>query len=235
MWRAPSIPYSKFPNYLHNASFKTYYILTQASTVSFKTYYLHKHQCFVQNLLLTQAPMLRSKLTTYTSINVSFKTYYLHKHQCFVQNLLLTQAPMLCSKPTILTQAPTLRSKPTTYTSANANLLLTQASMFAPLSSFGSASMLTTDSRIFSMLCTGLHLSAAVSYPRGSSPGVWRIEIQTRPSGYTTQWWKFIATHTVRQCNLLMLRTSNIHSTLVTQVSAMHMCASFHRRHKRYF
>ena len=157
--------------------------------------------------------MLRSKLTTYTSINR------------FVQNLLLTQASTFRSKTYYLHK----------HQHFVQNLLLTQASMFAPLSSFGSASMLTTDRRIFSMLCTGLHLSAAVSYPRGSSPGVWRIEIQTRPSGYTTQWWKFIATHTVRQCNLLMLRTSNIHSTLVTQVSAMHMCASFHRRHKRYF
>ena len=48
------------------------------------------------------------------------------------------------------------------------------------------ASMLTTESRIFSMDWTGLHLSVADSYPRGSSPGVWRMEIQTRPSGYTT-------------------------------------------------
>lgn len=33
------------------------------------------------------------------------------------------------------------------------------------------ANILTTDSSIFSIDCTGLHLSAAVSYPRGSSPG----------------------------------------------------------------
>lgn len=33
------------------------------------------------------------------------------------------------------------------------------------------ANMLTTDSRIFSTLWTGLHLSALLSYPIGSSPG----------------------------------------------------------------
>lgn len=38
-----------------------------------------------------------------------------------------------------------------------------EASTLAPLSSLGSASMLTTDSRIFSTLCTGLHRSALLS------------------------------------------------------------------------
>lgn len=37
------------------------------------------------------------------------------------------------------------------------------ASTLAPLSSLGSASMLTTDRRIFSTLCTGLHRSALLS------------------------------------------------------------------------
>lgn len=37
------------------------------------------------------------------------------------------------------------------------------ASTFAPLSSLGSANILTTDSRIFSTLCTGLHRSALLS------------------------------------------------------------------------
>lgn len=45
------------------------------------------------------------------------------------------------------------------------------------------ASMLTTDKRIFSTLCTGLHRSALLSYPMGSSPGAWRIEMHTLPSG----------------------------------------------------
>ena len=91
---------------------------------------------------------------------------------------------------------------------------LTDASTLAPLSSFGStqwnwsqrspyknykvylqksqfkknslpASMLTTDSKIFSTDWTGLHLSALVSYPIGSSPGACKIEMQTLPSGYT--------------------------------------------------
>lgn len=38
-----------------------------------------------------------------------------------------------------------------------------EASTLAPLSSLGSASMLTTDRRIFSTLCTGLHRSALLS------------------------------------------------------------------------
>ena len=36
-------------------------------------------------------------------------------------------------------------------------------------------------------VCTGDHLSAAVSYPCGSLPGLCRIEMHTRPSGYTAQ------------------------------------------------
>lgn len=47
------------------------------------------------------------------------------------------------------------------------------------------ASMLTTDSKIFSTLCTGLHRSALLSYPVGSSPGACRMDIHTLPSGYT--------------------------------------------------
>lgn len=34
-------------------------------------------------------------------------------------------------------------------------------------------------------VCTGDHRSAAVSYPCGSSPGLWRMEMHTRPSTYT--------------------------------------------------
>lgn len=45
--------------------------------------------------------------------------------------------------------------------------------------------MLTTDSNIFSTLCTGDHLSALDSYPIGSSPGACKIDIQTLPSAYT--------------------------------------------------
>lgn len=44
------------------------------------------------------------------------------------------------------------------------------------------ASILTTESKIFSTLCTGLHLSALDSYPIGSSPGACNIEIHTLPS-----------------------------------------------------
>ena len=40
----------------------------------------------------------------------------------------------------------------------------TQASMLAPLSTFGSASMLSTESKIFSMDCTGDQRSADDSY-----------------------------------------------------------------------
>lgn len=47
------------------------------------------------------------------------------------------------------------------------------------------ASMLTTDSNIFSTDCTGLHLSELDSQPIGSSPGACNIEMQTLPSGYT--------------------------------------------------
>ena len=35
----------------------------------------------------------------------------------------------------------------------------------------------------FSTLCTGLQRSEACSYISGSSPGVWRIDMQTLPSG----------------------------------------------------
>ena len=35
----------------------------------------------------------------------------------------------------------------------------------------------------FSTLCTGLQRSDACSYIVGSSPGVWRMEMQTVPSG----------------------------------------------------
>lgn len=69
----------------------------------------------------------------------------------------------------------------------------TQASMFAPLSTLGSASMLSTDRRIFSMDCTGDQRSADDSYTGsawchvllGSSPAACRMEMHTRPSGYT--------------------------------------------------
>lgn len=60
--------------------------------------------------------------------------------------------------------------------------VLTEASMLAPLSSLGSASMLTTESKIFSTDCTGLHRSELLSYMLGSSPGGWRMLMQTRPS-----------------------------------------------------
>jgi len=42
--------------------------------------------------------------------------------------------------------------------------------------------MLITESRIFSTLWTGLHLSALDSYPKGSSPGACKMEMQTLPS-----------------------------------------------------
>jgi hypothetical protein len=45
------------------------------------------------------------------------------------------------------------------------------------------ASMEITLKITFSTLCTGLHLSDACSYMVGSSPGVWRIDMQTFPSG----------------------------------------------------
>lgn len=35
--------------------------------------------------------------------------------------------------------------------------------------------------------CTGDQRSEAVSYPCGSSPGLWRMEMHTRPSLYTAQ------------------------------------------------
>lgn len=45
--------------------------------------------------------------------------------------------------------------------------------------------MLMTDNKIVSGLCTGVHLSAADSYPYLSSSGGCRIEMQTSPFGYT--------------------------------------------------
>lgn len=45
------------------------------------------------------------------------------------------------------------------------------------------ASIEMTLKRTFSTLCTGLHRSEALSYMRGSSPGVCKIEIHTFPSG----------------------------------------------------
>jgi hypothetical protein len=63
------------------------------------------------------------------------------------------------------------------------SLHILDASTLAGDSSFGSANIETTDRRIFSTDCTGDHLSELDSYPSGSSPGEWRIEIQTRPSG----------------------------------------------------
>lgn len=55
--------------------------------------------------------------------------------------------------------------------------------MFAPLSIFGSASILRTLMRTLRTPCTGDHLSEADSYCSGSSPGVWRMEMQTSPDG----------------------------------------------------
>ena len=54
-----------------------------------------------------------------------------------------------------------------------------------PLTIPSPASMLTTLRSIFSTLCTGLHLSELDSYPIGSSPGAWRIDMHTLPSLYT--------------------------------------------------
>ncbi len=59
------------------------------------------------------------------------------------------------------------------------------ASIFAGLSSFGSASMLMTLIRIFSTLWIGDQRSDACSYWSGSSPGGCRIDIQTSPLLYT--------------------------------------------------
>jgi hypothetical protein len=51
---------------------------------------------------------------------------------------------------------------------------------------FGSESMEMTEIRICSTPNTGLHRSSAFSSSlKGSFPGLWRIEIQTLPSGYT--------------------------------------------------
>lgn len=57
------------------------------------------------------------------------------------------------------------------------------ASTLAGLSSFGLLSMLITDSRMVSGVCTGDHRSDADSYPYASSPGACRIEMQTSPVG----------------------------------------------------
>ena len=70
------------------------------------------------------------------------------------------------------------------------------ASTFAGLSSLGELSMLMTDNKIVSGLCTGVHLSAADSYPYLSSSGGCRIDMQTSPFGYTaqlSQLWSFEA------------------------------------------
>ena len=56
-------------------------------------------------------------------------------------------------------------------------------SMSAPLSTFGSANMLSTDSSTLRTPCTGDHRSEADSYRSGSSPGGWRIEMHTSPEG----------------------------------------------------
>lgn len=55
------------------------------------------------------------------------------------------------------------------------------ASIFAGLSSFGSASILITLISIFSTLWIGDHRSDACSYCSGSSPGGCRMEMQTSP------------------------------------------------------
>jgi hypothetical protein len=69
--------------------------------------------------------------------------------------------------------------------SALFSLHILAASTFAGLSSLGSASILMTLNKIFSTDCIGLHRSSAFSYPNWSSPGVWRIDMQTMPLGYT--------------------------------------------------
>ena len=61
----------------------------------------------------------------------------------------------------------------------------TAASIFAGDSSFGDDSIEIIDIIIVSTVCTGDHLSLALSYPFGSSPGECKIEMQTLPSGYT--------------------------------------------------
>jgi hypothetical protein len=58
-------------------------------------------------------------------------------------------------------------------------------SIFAPLSIFGSASILSTLINTLRTPWTGDQRSEADSYCIGSSPGVWRIEIHTSPEGYT--------------------------------------------------
>lgn len=57
--------------------------------------------------------------------------------------------------------------------------------MFAGDSSFGDDSIEMIEIMIVSTVCTGDHLSLAFSYPFGSSPGVCKMEMHTRPSGYT--------------------------------------------------
>ena len=59
----------------------------------------------------------------------------------------------------------------------------TLASMSAPLSIFGSASMLRTLNKTLRTPCTGDHRSEALSYRNGSSPGGCKIEIHTAPFG----------------------------------------------------
>ena len=46
-------------------------------------------------------------------------------------------------------------------------------------------SILITDKRIFSTLCTGDQRSVLDSYPIGSSPGACNIDMHTLPSEYT--------------------------------------------------
>jgi hypothetical protein len=56
-------------------------------------------------------------------------------------------------------------------------------SIFAPLSIFGSASMLSTLISTLRTPWTGDQRSEADSYCSGSSPGVWSMEIHTSPEG----------------------------------------------------
>jgi len=62
--------------------------------------------------------------------------------------------------------------------------LLTDASIFAGDSVFGSISIEMTLMMISSAVRTGLHLSVSFSYALNSStPGACNIEMQTAPSG----------------------------------------------------
>ncbi|KAM3065365.1 hypothetical protein ACMFMG_011511 [Clarireedia jacksonii] len=68
-----------------------------------------------------------------------------------------------------------------TFSSFCASLHILAASRFAGLSSLGSLNKLTTLNNIVSGVCTGVHRSAADSYPYTSSPGACRIDIQSTP------------------------------------------------------